>query len=160
MMKQNVWVALLVGAFTLQTHAQTPPEPGCTVSSRDHYDCKRDEFAHLLAQAHTIRVDTARLDLYGKKQMTQLVDQLGKQVAEDDGHADLIFELEWIDRSGRIDIGPSDVAVGRLNVYDPLRGTGDRALVWVETFDSGEQTPWPAIATSLIKHFRSHVVEK
>ena len=158
-MKQTMLV-LAMAMLMAQAHAQTPPEAGCTVSSRDHYDCRRDEFAHLLAQSKTVRVTTGRMDLFGKQQMTGLVNDLGKQPVTGDQHADLVFELEWIDRSGRIDIGPSDVPVGRLNVYDPSRGAGDRGLVWVETFDSGEQTPWPAIAASLIQHFRAHLVEK
>lgn len=158
-MKQTILVLGMAMAM-VQARAQTPPEAGCTVSSRDHYNCRHDEFAHLLAQAKTVRVSTGRMDLFGKQQMTRLVNDLGKQVVTADQRADLVFELEWIDRSGRIDIGPSDVAVGRLNVYDPLRGEGDRGLVWVETFDSGEQTPWPAITASLIQHFRAHLVEK
>lgn len=140
--------------------AQTQPAPGCTLSKPDHYACDKDQFLRLLARSTTVRIDTERMDLFGKKQMSNLLSQLGKQTVMPDQHADLVFELSWVDRSGRIDVGPSDVAVGRLNVYEPSRGQGDRSLVWVETFDSGEQTPWPAVTQALIQQFRRDIVEK
>lgn len=157
-------IALATGLlFTTLTaaHAQTQAAPGCTISKPDHYACDKDQFVRLLARSTTVRIDTGRLDLFGKKQMTNLVSELSKQVATpEQQHPDLVFELSWVDRSGRIDVGPSDVAVGRLNVYEPSRGQGDRSLVWVETFDSGEQTPWPAVTQALIQQFRRDIVEK
>ncbi|MEK6396470.1 MAG: hypothetical protein V4734_00155 [Terriglobus sp.] len=111
----------------------------------------------MLHRARAVRVESGRMDAYGRKQITTLVEDMGKTLVAPEQRADLIFQLAWIDRSGRIDFGPGDVAVARLNIYDPSRGEGDRGLVWVETLTGQEDLPWPSMVTQLVHQFQDHI---
>ncbi len=97
------------------------------------------------------------MDVYGGKQITKLVEGMGKTLVAPEQRADLIFQLTWIDRSGRIDFGPGDIAVARLNVYDPSRGSGERGLVWVETLSGQQDLPWPAMVEQLVHQFQANI---
>jgi hypothetical protein len=150
-------IMLLASAMLLPLYAQKTPQPGCTLEKTDYYQCNDDAFRHLLAVSKSVRVDTGRMDVYGQKQMVKLVANLGKKLVEPEQRPDLVFELTWIDRSGRIDFGPGDVAVARLNVYDPSRGRGDNSLVWVDTLSGQEDLPWPSVVTQLLQQFQRHI---
>lgn len=150
-------IAMLFGFTVLPLYAQKAPEPGCTLEKTDYYQCNGDAFHHLLAVSKNIRVDTGRMDSFGRRQMVKLVGDLGKKLVAPEQRPDLVFELAWIDRSGRIDFGPGDVAVARLNIYDPSRGQGERGLVWVETLTGQQDLPWPSMVTQLLHQFQRHV---
>jgi hypothetical protein len=142
-------------------HAQTAVEPHCTEDKKaDHYLCDAAAFQRRLALSKTVRVDTARMDSFGNKRMTDLAGSLGKQIAAKEQRPDLILDLSYIDRSGRIDVGPADVALATLSVYDPSKGAGKRGLIWVETFDGQEDRPWPSIVVDLIRQFRTNALHQ
>ena len=156
-MRRCLPIAILFSFVALPLCAQKAPEPRCILEKTDYYQCNSDAFQHLLAVSKNIRVDTGRMDSYGRRQMTKLVADLGKRLVAPEQHPDLVFELAWIDRSGRIDFGPADVAVARLNIYDPSRGQGERSLVWVETLTGQQDLPWPSMVTQLLQQFQHHV---
>lgn len=156
-MRRCLPVVILFSLVALPLCAQKAPEPRCTLEKTDYYQCNSDAFQHLLAVSKNIRVDTGRMDSYGRRQMTKLVADLGKQLVAPEQRPDLVFELSWIDRSGRIDFGPGDVAVARLNIYDPSRGQGERGLVWVETLTGQQDLPWPSMVTQLLQQFQHRV---
>ena len=154
-------VALLAGLLLPAAHAQAVAEPHCTADVKaDYYICDAAAFQHRLASASTVRIDTARMDLFGNKQMTSLVQSLGKQVVDKEGRADLIFDLSAIDRNGSINVGPTDIATATLSVYDPSKGAGRRGLVWVETFDNGADRPWPSVIVDLIRQFKANALKQ
>lgn len=135
--------------------AQQGADAHCTADQKvEHYLCDAPAFQRRLAMAHTIRIDTDRMDLFGHKQMEKLVTDLGKQIVTPGQRPDLVFDIAPVDRSGRIDFGPGDKAIGILMVYDPARGAGRRGLIWAETFDGQEDRPWPAVVVDLIRQFR------
>ncbi len=133
--------------------AQQHPS-GCVLEFQDHYRCDREGFQQRLAAAHTVRVDTDRLDLFAAKRTRELAQSLGKSVTAQGQQPDLIFDLSPVDRSGRVELSPADVALATLSVYDPLRGTGKRSLIWVETFDGQTDRPWPGTVIELIRKFQ------
>lgn len=137
-------------------HAQQPSTSGCTLERQEYYQCNHDAFQNHLNAAKAVHVDSGRMDVYGRTAVTKLVEGMGKTLVTPSQRADLTFQLTWIDRSGRIDFGPGDVAVARLNVYDPSRGAGERGLVWVETLTGKEDLPWPSMVEQLLQQFKTH----
>ena len=141
-------------------HAQVATEPHCTADKKvEHYLCDAPAFQSRLAQAHTVRIDTDRMDLFGRKQMEALVTGLGKQVAAPEQRPDLVFDIAPVNRSGRIDFGPGDTAIATLTVYDAARGAGRGGLIWAETFDGQEDRPWPAVVVDLIRQFQTNALK-
>lgn len=144
--------ALGVGVCTglsAQQHAS-----GCTLDFQDHYRCDRDAFQSRLAAAHTVRIDTDRLDLFASRRVQDLVGSLGKTVVAPGQKPDLIFDLSPVDRGGQIDLSPASVALATLSIYDPTHGTGKRRLIWVETFDGQTDRPWPSVVIDLLQKFK------
>ncbi|AFL89719.1 hypothetical protein Terro_3505 [Terriglobus roseus DSM 18391] len=156
-------VAFVVFAATLAApalRAQSTGEPRCTADKKvEHYLCDAPAFQRRLAAAHTVRIDTGRMDLFARKEMGKLVEGLGKQIVGPEQRPDLIFGIAPIDRSGRIDFGPADMGIGILTVYDPGRGAGRRGLIWAETFDGQEDRPWPTVVVDLIRQFQGSALK-
>jgi len=156
MTMRTCWCLLLgvlsVG-YVAPLHAQ---HSGCTLERQDYYQCNHDAFQNQLNAVKAVRVDSGRMDVYGRAEVTKLVEGMGKTLVTPSQRADLTFQLTWIDHSGRIDFGPGEVAVARLNVYDPSRGAGERGLVWVETLTGQEDLPWPSMVEQLLRQFKEH----
>ncbi len=120
------------------------------------YKCNRIAFQQRLQHARTVRIDTDRLDLFAAGEMRRLSPSLGLTVVADEQKPDLIFDLAPVDRSGRIDFGPAAVPLATLSIYDPAKGTGRRALIWVETYSGQQDRPWPSVVTELLQQFQDH----
>jgi hypothetical protein len=144
----RVLLVIMLGGLVFASSAQAR----CKLEREEHYECDRDVFAKRLAEAKVIRVDASRLDLFAADRTKQLVQKLGKQVAAPDEHADLAFEVAAVDRSGKIDFGPKDIPLARLNVYDT-----EHHLVWVETLDGQQEIPWSADVIELLKRFQADI---
>ncbi|MGI4758162.1 MAG: hypothetical protein ACRYGF_15105 [Janthinobacterium lividum] len=147
-------LSVLVAGFATTRLGAQPPVRGCVLDYQDHYRCNRDEFQRSLAAAHTVRIDTDRLDLFAAKRVREMLQSLGKTVVEQGQRSDLIFDLAPVDRSGRVDLSPAEVALATLTVYVPANGTGKRSRVWVETFDGQTDRPWPSVVIDLLKKFQ------
>ena len=157
-------IAVLGGIASLSFVAQQPApvQPpsglGCVLQFQDHYVCNRPAFQARLERAQTVQVSVARMELFAEQQMTELVQGLGKTEVVKGGKPDLIFELSSIDRSGRIDFGPADVALATLTVYEPVHD--GRRRIWVETFDGQEDRPWPGTVVDLIRKFKRNALQQ
>ena len=153
-----VWTCavLLVAAPGAKAQQAAPSSAGCVLQFQDHYVCNREAFQARLAAAHTVQVSVARMELFAQKQVTELVQNLGKTEVVKGGKPDLIFELSSVDRNGRIDFGPNDYALATLAVYEPVRG--GRHRIWVETFDGQEERPWPGTVVDLIRKFQRNAL--
>jgi hypothetical protein len=153
-------IALAASLFASAASAQKPSVPHCTSDQKaDHYLCNASAFQRRLDDAHTIRVDADRMDLFARQQMEHLVVRMRKQLSAPEQRPDLIFDMAPIDRSGRINVGPADTALATLNVYDPAMGAGRRGLIWAETFDGQEDRPWPTVVVDLIRQFEEHALK-
>ena len=146
----------VTGSAQQPAAVQPPSGAGCVLQFQDHYVCNREAFQTRLAAAHTAGVSVARMELFAEHQMQELVQGLGKAEVAKDIKPDLIFELSSVDRSGRIDFGPADVALATLTVYEPVRG--GRRRLWVETFDGQEDRPWPGTVVDLIRQFKRNAL--
>ncbi len=126
------------------------PAAGCRIVKEEHYRCNRDYFAKKLAEAQAIGVDTGRMDLFAAERTQQLVEKLAKRVAAKDERADMVFEIQAVDRNGHMGLGPADIPLARLNVYD-----ASHRLLWVETLDGQPEIPWSADVIELLKRFQA-----
>ncbi len=134
--------------------AQQPARPGCTLDFQDHYRCNRSAFQQRLAAAHTVRVDTDRLDLFASRRTQEMLEKLGKTVVPAKQRPRLVFDLAPVDRTGRVELSPADVALATLTVYDTSLGDGPRSRIWVETLDGQPDRPWPSIVVDLLRKFQ------
>lgn len=158
----RICASLLLGAIGCGAQQPTPPQApngaGCVLQFQDHYICNRGVFQARLSAARTVQVSVARMELFAEKEMDELVQSLGKTEIVKGGKPDLIFELSSVDRSGRIDFGPADVALATLTVYEPVRD--GRRRLWVETFDGQEDRPWPGTVVDLIRKFKQNALRQ
>ncbi len=132
---------------------QSRAQGGCKMTREEHYRCDPDNLAKKLAEAHTISVSARRTDLFAADRTSQLVVKLGKQVAPPDQKGDLTFEVVPVDRNGHMDLGPADIPLARLNVYN-----ASHELIWVTTLDGQPEIPWNADVIELLKHFQAEIV--
>ncbi|HVG27848.1 MAG TPA: hypothetical protein VM865_09605 [Acidobacteriaceae bacterium] len=128
---------------------------GCTLN-RQVYTCNWGAFRKRLDAAHSIAVQTARLDRPVAAQVRELVQSLGKQVAGDDDTADLTFLLIPWESTG-ISVGTADEPLATLRVYAPDPQSGRRELLWAETYYGPSDRPWQMTARALIDQFRDRV---
>jgi len=127
----------------------------CTL--RDHvYSCSSAAFQPILATAKTIAVDVHNYDGVGRRLLTDfLAHQLGKTIASDDTHPDLIFLLVPIEPSG-ITYSTGEIDLGTLRVYSVTADGGRGHLLWAEMYSGPADLPWPAVVRGLLLQFQGH----
>ena len=142
-----------------------PPAPaGCTLQ-KGIYSCNLAAFRQDLAAAHTVAVQTQRLDRSAASQLRQLVQTLGKSVVststENEGApgADLTFLLIPMENSG-VNFGPGDHELATLRVYAPGDGSARGTLLWAETLHGQGDRPWPAQVHALIEQFQGELSQR
>jgi hypothetical protein len=155
-------VVLSLGLVTGVGAAQEPhtvPAAACMPGNGNHFNCNREGFQRVFVTARTVRIDTSRIDVYGADKMRALMTGLGKTIVLPEQQPDLIVELSYVDRGGRIDVGPASISLASLKVYQPATG-GGRHMVWSETWDGQDERPWPAIVGDLSRQFHDVVAPK
>ena len=141
--------------------AAAPASAGCTLQKHT-YTCNFAAFRQDLAAAHTVTVETQRLDRPTANQLRQLVQALGKSVAgttPENGAApaaDLTFLLIPMENSG-INFGPQDHELATLRIYAPGTGTSHGTLLWAEVLRGQGDRPWPAQVHALIEQFQDRL---
>ena len=98
------------------------------------------------------------MDLFAAGELRRLAPSMGLTVVGEGQQPDLIVSLVPVDYSGRIDFGPADIPLATLSIYDPAKGTGRRAQLWVETFVAQQNRPWPSVVTGLLQQFQAHAL--
>lgn len=129
--------------------------PGCTLE-KQIYTCSWQAFRPELDAAHTVAVETQRIDRSTAAQVRKLAEELGKSVVEGQQGADLTFLLIPLEPTG-VHIGPGGEPLATLRIYKPGAGTPRGTLLWAETYTGQPDRPWPATVHALIEQFRSRV---
>jgi hypothetical protein len=161
-----VAMMLPLGGFAQASTATVPPggapspeEPatdkaGCVL---DHhtYTCNFGGFHHVFHHAKTISIEASPRDQASLTQLTELVGAINRTIAPT-GQADLIFTVLPIDHGGVI-IGPGDVDLATLRVYEQAPDGSRGELLWAETYRGQADRPWPATVHALIRQFQDRM---
>jgi hypothetical protein len=170
----NLLSGLLLGAMLpLAAVAQAPtsseqptgvPSPEIESTDRagcvlDHhtYTCNFGAFHHMFHRSKTIAIEASPRDHAALSQLTELVAALNRTVAPD-GQGELVFTVLPLDHGGVI-IGPGDVDMATLRVYEQGSDGAHGELLWVETYRGQSDRPWPATVYALIRQFHDRMVK-
>jgi hypothetical protein len=164
-------ILLLAAASTVTAYAQAspssvPPEGalseagpttdrlGCVLHGHI-YTCNFGAFHHAFHRAKTISVEASPRDRAALSQLQELVGQLNRSVAPE-GQGDLIFSVLPID-NGAILVGPADLDLATLRIYERGPEGGHGELVWSETYRGQADHPWPSTVHALLMQFRDRM---
>lgn len=127
----------------------------CTL--KDHlYTCDKAEFQKALAAAKTVTIETHNADGVARSELTSFITKkLNKTIAPEATPADLDFLLFPVDDTGQITYDPGRVALGTLRVYTVAPDGTRGHMVWAETYNGLQDTPWPIAVRGLILVFQS-----
>lgn len=143
-------LALAVGGGIAK--AQNESAAGCTLE-KQIYTCNWQAFRSRLDAAHTVSVETERMDRFAAAQLRKLAAGTGKSVAAPGQTRDLTFLLIPLEPTG-IHLGPSGEPLATLRIYAPGPGTTRGTLLWAETYKGAPDRPWPATVDGLIDQFK------
>jgi hypothetical protein len=161
-----VALMLPLAVFAQASTASVPPggapspevEPtdkaGC-VLDHHNYTCNFGAFHHMFHRAKTIAVEASPRDRASLTQLTELVGAINRSVAPA-GQADLIFTILPIDHGGVI-IGPADLDLATLRIYEQAADGSHGELLWAETYRGQADRPWPATVHALIRQFQDRM---
>ena len=149
-------VALVLGTLVTiggTVRAQGLKEQGCTLD-KQVYTCDWAAFVQRLDKAHTVEIESQRIDRFTAKQLRQLAAALGKSVAADGQSGDLTFLLIPMQSTG-VHIGPGGEPLATLRIYAASAETPRGTLLWAETYTGQPDRPWPATVHALIAQFQN-----
>jgi len=132
----------------------TTDRAGCVLHG-SVYTCNFGAFHHAFHHAKTISVEASPRDRAALSQLEELVPQLNRSVAAE-GQGDLIFSVLPIDH-GAITIGPADVELATLRIYERGSEGAHGELVWSETYRGQADHPWPSTVHALLMQFRDRM---
>ncbi|HEY4355671.1 MAG TPA: hypothetical protein VGN16_07995 [Acidobacteriaceae bacterium] len=154
-----VTMGLCAGSAIAAQDASDPPAgPGCT-KYKTMYRCNWREFHRWLPHLHSVTVETDPMDRAAAGQLRELAAAMGKGVATPASPADLTFVLKPVEPTG-IDFGPADRDLATLQIYSGNAVTGNRTLLWVETYRGQADKPWPLVVRALIDQFQQRLSAK
>jgi len=154
-------IAALTGCLASATAQDSGPPPagiGCT-KVKDIYSCNWQEFQRWLPHTRTVTVETQPIDRFTASQLRRLAAFMGKSVATSTSPSDLTFLLTPIEPTG-IDFGPGDRNLATLQIYAGNGVSGNRTLLWVETYRGQADRPWPTIVHALVDQFQDRLSGK
>lgn len=154
-MRRVLLLGWVVGLAVGTAAAQTRGEAGCTLE-KQVYTCNWQSFESRLDAAHTVAIETERMDHFAAAQLRKLAAEMGKSVVKKGEPADLTFLLIPVEPTG-IHLGPSGEPLATLRIYAPGRGTSRGTLLWAETYKGDPDRPWPAVVDALIGQFRARL---
>jgi hypothetical protein len=135
----------------------TTDRAGC-VLDKHTYVCSFGGFHHVFHRSKTIAIEADPRDHAALNQLNELVVALNRTVAPA-GQGDLIFAVLPVDHGGVI-IGPGDVDMATLRIYE--RGPdGTRGeMLWAETYRGQSDRPWPATVHALLRQFQERMAKR
>jgi hypothetical protein len=161
-----VAMMLPLAGFSQASTATVPPggapspeveatdKAGCVL---DHhtYTCNFGGFHHVFHRAKTISIEATPRDNASLSQLTELVGAINRSIAPA-GQADLIFTVLPLDHGGVV-IGPGDVDLATLRIYEQAADGSRGELLWAETYRGQADRPWPATVHALIRQFQERM---
>ena len=121
------------------------------------YTCDSAAFEKALAAATTVSFETHNADGAARSVLQDLVaKKLHKTVLPFGTPADLVFLLEPMDQSGRVEQISALRDLGTLRIYSTTPEGRPAHLLWAETYSSdptAQDVPWPLVAHGLAAKF-------
>jgi hypothetical protein len=154
--------ALFLVTLTPALHAQTDlgdRHENCTANGRVN-TCDKAAFLRAMNDTEAIAIDSHPTDKVAVKQLTKMIQEMGKTVASPSPEAELTFVLQRIGREGAIEVGPGGESIARLSVYGSGYGSGHERMLWSETYYGPADMAWPAAVQSLIQQFQRGIPKK
>jgi hypothetical protein len=154
--------ALFLVTLTPALHTQTDlgdRHEGCMANGRVN-TCDKASFQRALADAESIAIDSHPADRVVIKQLSQMIQGMGKTVELPSSTAELTFVLQRIGRDDAIEVGPGGESLARLTIYGPGYGSGREYMLWSETFFGPPDMAWPAVVQSLIQQLQRSMGQK
>ena len=151
MFRAAVRAVIVLGFIgSLQGQARTE---GCTLK-KQLYTCDRAQFQPVLAAASTVQIEAGARDRVAVAKLRDLLASIGKSVAPEGGHADLVFSLIKLESDGVL-VGPAGTELAVLRVYGPSNNGARGNLVWVDTLFGQPDMTWPVVVQSVLDQFRA-----
>jgi hypothetical protein len=135
----------------------TTDRAGCVLDGRN-YVCSFGGFHHMFHRSKTIAIEASPRDQAALAQLNELVLALNRTVAPA-GQGDLIFAVLPIDHGGVI-IGPGDVDMATLRIYEQGPEGAHGELLWAETYRGQSDRPWPATVHALLRQFQERMAKR
>jgi hypothetical protein len=135
----------------------TTDRAGCVLDGRN-YVCSFGGFHHVFHRSKTIAIEASPRDQAALTQLNELVVALNRTVAAA-GQGDLIFAVLPIDHGGVI-IGPGDVDMATLRIYDQGPDGTRGEMLWAETYRGQADRPWPATVHALLRQFQERMAKR
>jgi len=136
---------------------ETTDRAGCVLDNHA-YVCSFGGFHHVFHRSKTIAIEASPRDQAALRQLDELVVALNRTVAPA-GQGDLVFAVLPIDHGGVI-IGPGDVEMATLRVYEQGTDGAHGELLWAETYRGQADRPWPATVHALIRQFQERMAKR
>jgi hypothetical protein len=135
----------------------TTDRAGCVL---DHstYICSFGGFHHAFHRSKSIAIEATPRDRAALAQLNDLVVALNRTVAPA-GQGDLIFAVLPVDHGGVI-IGPGDVDMATLRIYEQGPEGTHGEMLWAETYRGQGDRPWPATVHALIQQFQERMAKR
>ena len=136
---------------------ETTDRAGCVLDGHT-YLCSFGGFHHAFHRSKTIAIEASPRDRAALSQLNDLVVALNRTVAPA-GQGDLIFAVLPVDHGGVI-IGPGDIDMATLRIYEQGTDGTHGEMLWAETFRGPGDRPWPATVHALIQQFQERMAER
>lgn len=132
-------------------------DAGACMLKNHIYTCDGAAFQKALAAATTVSLETHNADGIARNALQNLVtSKLHKTIVPFGSPADLVFLLEPIDQSGRVEEISALRDLGTLRVYSTTPEGRPAHLLWAETYSSdptAQDVPWPMVARNTVAKF-------
>ncbi len=135
----------------------TTDRAGCALDKHT-YVCSFGGFHHVFHRSKTIAIEASPRDQAALAQLNELVVALNRTVAPA-GQGDLIFTVLPIDHGGVI-IGPGDVEMATLRIYEQGPDGTRGEMLWAETYRGQADRPWPATVHALLRQFQERMAKR
>ena len=135
----------------------TTDRAGCVLNGHA-YICSFGGFHHAFHRSKTIAIEASPRDQAALAQLNDLVVALNRTVAPA-GQGDLIFAVLPVDRGG-VMIGPGDMDMATLRIYEQGPDGTHGEMLWAETFRGPGDRPWPATVHALLRQFQQRMAKR
>lgn len=154
-LRRGFVLAVFAGLLMADGSVGAQQSGGCTLHNQ-LYTCDWQTFLHQMDKAKSVSIETQSVDRFTKRQLRQLVGELGKTVAADGQQGDLTFLVIPLPATG-MHIGPAGEPLATLRIYAPRPGNARGELLWAENYSGDPDRPWPATVHNLIQQFRDRI---
>ena len=166
---RTILLSALFAPITAALHAQAPtstqqpegaPLPDAAIAcpyDGKHYICSFAHFHKAFHQATTIAIEASPRDKAAIAQIREFLEAHHKDISST--NPDLTITLLPIDH-GAIVMGPADVDLATLRIYNRAKDGVHGDLIWEENYRGQADLPWPSTVHALLMQFAARFPRK